>query len=782
MDSALNILATQHPSEKIYIHFDKEYYLAGETIWFKSYLYSDGKPSGMSTILYLQFVDRKGRVIFDNSYPAFGAVAKGNIDLPDTLAQGNYYIRAFTTGMLNYDEAFLYKKNIFVYNRLDISKTATIETRNVSLQFFPESGNLVDGILSVVGFKATDQWGNPVDINGIIKTEDKTTIASFKSFHDGIGKVQFKPQAEKKYFAEVETAAGLRTYPLPDVQASGINLKVHDEKGGKKFQLSRSVKDKVQYDVLMLVAQINNHIVYENEIVFEDYPSVIGHIVTDSLPSGILHFTVFNQAGIPVAERLSFVNNGEYRGNAQIGITKSTAEKRGENKFEINFPNTIQRSCSMAITDIQDVVSGDNDNIWSRFLLTSDLKGYIYNPAWYFTNQSDTSKQALDNLMLTHGWSRFFWRKILSGEFPEKKYQEPGLISFTGIVKDEKNNELVSGGKLNILLEAEDSTSQTQEVPVNTKGQFRLDSLMFIGKANFFYAYIGVNGKQKAAIAIVVEDSLKNVNSFVQQDIAKNSIERTGSYLQNKKDLDIRSRYIQSRLDEIKELEKVTIQAKTNKKPYDVVNEKYTSGVFRTYGKVNLDNINEPANDKSLNVVDYIKNSIQQIEIQNGRFVNRKNFSLISGQKWPIEIFLNNAPATMLELRLLRVDNVALIKFYEAGFVGSGSGAPGGAVAVFTKELFREEEKPDKLNHFEYKGFSVVKEFYNPDYHGADAKRTTVDNRTTLYWNPDVYTDTDMKSIMFNFFNNDFSKKMKIVLEGFDATGKLIHEEKLIGE
>jgi hypothetical protein len=86
------------------------------------------------------------------------------------------------------------------------------------------------------------------------------------------------------------------------------------KKAGKKFQLSRSEKDKAQMQNLLLVAEINNHIVYENEIAFDEYPSVIGHLVTDSLPSGILHFTVFNADGIPLAERLSFVDNGEYRG------------------------------------------------------------------------------------------------------------------------------------------------------------------------------------------------------------------------------------------------------------------------------------------------------------------------------------------------------------------------------------------------------------------------------------------------------------------------------------
>ncbi len=786
-DSALHVLATHHTPEKIYIHYDKDYYVTGETIWFKAYLYSDEKPSGLSTSLYLQFCDNKGHIIYNKQYPAMGAVAKGNIEIPDSLPQGNYYIRAFTAGMLNYDEAFIYKKNIFVFKGSTSSAPGSNESQNVSLQFFPESGNLVDDILTVVGFKATDQWGTPVDVNGIIKTEDGITIASFKSYHDGIGKVPFKPQAGKKYIAEVMTAAGARTYTLPPVFASGINLKIQDEKGGKKFHLSRSEKDKAQFENLLVIAEINNHLVYETEIAFEEYPSVIGHLVTDSLPSGILHFTVFNKDGMPLAERLSFVDNREYRVAADIGITKAGTEKRAENSFEIDFPDAIQRSCSVSVTDLPGAGFTDRENIWSRFLLTSDLKGYVYNPSWYFSplnasGENDSARQALDNLMLTHGWNRFNWIKILNKEFPEKKYSDPGLILLSGSVKDEKTGAPVAGGKLNILLETEDSTSQTYEVNVDANGRFRMDSLLFLGKAKLFYAYTGSNGKPKNALAFADEDPLKKIVSFVPGDIAKNNIERNAASYQNKKEIDTRYQYVRSLLDEEKELERVTIQAKSGKKPFDIVNEKYTTGVFRAPGKVNIDNINEPANDRSISVVDYIKNRVQQIEIQNGRFVNRKNFSLLTGQKWLVGVFLNEEPTDIALLRTLRVQDVALIKFYEAGFIGVGSGSPGGAVAVYTKEKFREDEKPDKLEYFEYNGYSITKEFYNPDYKGADAKHTAPDYRTTLYWNPDIYTDPETKSVKLNFFNNDFSKRYKIVVEGFDAAGKLIHLEKVVGE
>ncbi|HWR32250.1 MAG TPA: hypothetical protein VN451_01890, partial [Chitinophagaceae bacterium] len=139
-DSALNMLSTQFPPERIYIHYDKEYYVAGETIWFKAYLYSDGKPSVLSSTLCIQFIDDKNRNIITQKYPVLGAVAKGNIDLPDSLLEGNYTVRALTPAMLNEEDAFIYKKNIFVIKPHSTTATNIKQLQNLSLLFFPESG------------------------------------------------------------------------------------------------------------------------------------------------------------------------------------------------------------------------------------------------------------------------------------------------------------------------------------------------------------------------------------------------------------------------------------------------------------------------------------------------------------------------------------------------------------------------------------------------------------------------------------------------------------------
>ena len=772
-DSLLAALAEQYPAEKVFIHYDKESYIAGETIWFKAYFLSNGLPSAVSSNFYVRLADDKGHIIAEKRYPVTGASARGDIDLPDSLPQGNYYFTATTAGISTYGEDFIYRKNIYIYNPSVAGKN-TPAPQHIKVQFFPESGNLVDGLLTVVAFKATDAGANPVEVNGVIRNEEGTTIASFKSYHDGIGRVQFKPQLSRKYKAEIEYNGNLHSFNLPEVISSGINLKIQDEPGGITFTVSRSVKDKSNFENITLVGVMNNQVVYETDIMFENYMSVKGHVLTDSLPSGILHFTVFNKDGLPLAERLSFVNNREYVSPGNIVSGKYDSAKRAMNSFDIDFPAPIQRSLSVAVTDASPGSSSENkENIWSALLLSGDLKGYIHNPAWYFERSGDTAALAMDNLMLTHGWVRFNWKDLLMGNLGIKKTNEPYLLSVAGFVNDEQDKQHVSGGKLSIYQENEDSTSQSYEIPVAQDGSFIIDSAAFNGKANFFYVYSNPQGKQKP-VKIHVDPITPGVSL---PDV-------TGSfhfYPDNlNKAVNVQYEWMKNR-DKIKELANVTVESKTAKKPFDVVNEKYTTGVFRAPGKVNLDNINLPANDKSLNVMDWIRNSITHVELQGNRFVSRKNFSLGTGQKWAVGVFIDEAPVDASQLRTLRVDEIALVKYYEAGFVGVGSGSPGGAIAVYTKKKDNNQQA-DKLEYFTNNGYSIVKEFYNPDYSNRENNSQITDRRRTLYWNPDIYTDSETKTVNIRFYNSDVSTKFRVIIEGFDVNGKLVHIEKIMGE
>jgi hypothetical protein len=139
-------------------------------------------------------------------------------------------------------------------------------------------------------------------------------------------------------------------------------------------------------------------------------------------------------------------------------------------------------------------------------------------------------------------------------------------------------------------------------------------------------------------------------------------------------------------------------------------------------------------------------------------------------------------PITVASLKAIRMDEVALIKYYDAGFIGSGTNGSGGTVAIYTKQQNDAPTKDIMLNHTYYHGYSITKEFYSPDYAVPDPKHDAEDSRTTLYWNPDIYLTGETKAYKLHFYNNDFTRKFKIIVEGFSADGKLVHMEKIVGE
>ena len=776
-EKALNQFSATHEIDKIYIQYDKDFYVPGETIWFKAYLFTNQKPDGISHNLWMQLLDKNGNVLTSNRYPVTGAVANGQIQLSETLQQGSYFVRALSTRMMNAGKTDAYKKELVILGK---GGKALKENEPANIQFYPESGSMIDGVLTVVGFKSTGKGGSPVDVTGLIKSEDGTTITSFSSNHDGIGKIQFKPKTGKKYLAEVETTSGIKKFSLPEVQTSGISLKVQDEPGGKKFTLSRGAENSNKFDSITVVAQVNGHVVYEVDIAFENYPSIVGHLLTDSLPSGVLQMTVFDKYGAPVAERLTFVDNNEYQDAGTVAVIKSGMGKREENNFEIQFPTAIQRSLSIAITDYNENQWPDIENIESSLMLSDILKDYVWDAGWYFSNKNEITVKALDNLLLTQKLKDLDWSTIFKNSPVAEKYQEQNFIRITGTVVDEKTKAPLTAGKLSLLLEAGESTRTGFEIPVDASGKFLLDSVYFSGKGKIFYGYTNSKGKSVPALIVPDEDVVSKAASEIPSGFVNTGFIHSLETVKNNSDLENRFLFIQSKMGDTKEVQKATTGSDRKKSPTEDVNDKYTTGVFRGDAKETIDNINFPSADKTMNGVDFVKNRIQQIELSGGGFVNRKNMSINTGRKWAVGIFLNEAPVNLTLLSTVLSKDIVLVKFYEAGFVGVGSGFPGGAVAVYTNEKFIEEKQADPLTSFERNGYSSIKEFFSPDYNNGEVKKLSSDNRTTIYWNPSLFLDANTKTIPIKFYNNDFSKKLKIIVEGLDGNGKLIYIEKVV--
>lgn len=94
-----------------------------------------------------------------------------------------------------------------------------------------------------------------------------------------------------------------------------------------------------------------------------------------------------------------------------------------------------------------------------------------------------------------------------------------------------------------------------------------------------------------------------------------------------------------------------------------------------------------------------------------------------------------------------------------------------------TKKAVTAEElkllfPPDNVLTFNPLGYLKVREFYIPKYSSAASRTAGNDLRTTVYWNPKVFTDKNGKS-SFEFYNGDLKGSYKAIIEGTDINGSL---------
>jgi hypothetical protein len=168
-------------------------------------------------------------------------------------------------------------------------------------------------------------------------------------------------------------------------------------------------------------------------------------------PQALLQLTIFDNNMQPVTERLLFVNNEEYHLAADIHIDTLNLEKRGKNVYQLEMSDTVQASLSLSITEGEGVYDS-SQNIMSQLLLSSDIKGHIHNPAYYFSPEADSAARHLDLVMLTNGWRRFVWNDVLTAKTPSLKYTyDSGYLSLTGKI-DNLSDSKIKKAELMIMV------------------------------------------------------------------------------------------------------------------------------------------------------------------------------------------------------------------------------------------------------------------------------------------------------------------------------------------
>jgi hypothetical protein len=788
VSSGLENWSKSNPSEKVFLHTDKSTYLAGENIWYKAYVTVEGEPTFLSKIVYIDLVDENGKVVDKQMRPLLNGSSAGDIVIPKSLPSGNYAVNAYSLWMLNY-QPFIFRKNIRIYNNDFKPSVPKVQKTDFTVNFFPEGGDLVEGLKSTVAFYATTKQGLPLEITGTIIDQTGKTLASISSIHKGYGKMEITPNPNEALTAVIRANGVEKRFKLPAPKKEGVTLSVNNTNPARTFvQVDRKVADKATYNNVLVVAQMAGKPVYMGMVNFSEDATGMA-IPKKNLPPGIMHITLFDTDSKPLAERLVFVNNYEV---SEFNLTTDSfsLQNRGKNKFKIDLSKYANPSVSIAITDAERSSKlATDENILSSLLLTSDLKGFVYQPGYYFQSKSGDVTEHLDLLMLTHGWRRFKWDDVLNNNVVALKYPVETGISVGGKVTIPQSTKTIAGGHVDIITKGEDSTTILSKAIVNDKGEFLINDLNFKHKATV-YLQGSKNSNQNAKVDVLVNkayiDSLKA--SVYMPTIDLDTFHTMN--IQNDKLYALIAQ--ETEKNKFISLTGVTVTSR-KKSRVDSLNTAYASDLFQ------MGQTLEVTSSHYISIWQFLREQVSGLTVEGDLANPTVSFTRFAGLTIPniggdeeegtnaagaiesngITYYLNEVAVHKDIINTLHASDVAMVKVFK-GPEGAALGMSEGGIAIYTKKGTNNSTRPAEKGFFtENKvGYSVTREFFNPDYSGVPDNSFT-DSRTTLYWNANLKTDKAGHATL-RFYNNDMTKKYKVVIQGIDKNGALIHKEQVI--
>jgi hypothetical protein len=508
--SGLKTLSKDHIIEKAYLHFDKPYYAKGDTMYFKAYVTLGERHdlSKASGILYIDLINPRNAISNSIKIQIIDGVGWGDFALPDSLQKGNYRVRAYTKYMQN-DADYFFDQTIPVgsisNNRVSESSATSAQTAKADIQFFPEGGELVTGLISKVAFKAIGTNGLGVNVKGVILDNANTEISRFSSSHLGMGIFYFEPEEGKTYKAKVSYADGAQnTVDLPKALSKGIVLAVSDtlNKMSVEVRCNKAyLQDNLNKEVNLLlysgglVTSVSTKL--DSRVLSMDLPN-------SKFPSGIVQVTLFSQSGEPLSERLVFVQNPDL---LKLAVTsdKTIYKKREGVQIKVNAKNSSDIASSghfsVSVIDESKVPIDENaeSTILTSLLLTADLKGYVEQANYYFANNTSNSRASLDALMLSQGYRRFNWKQLLSDNNSKFSYLPEKTLRISGI---EKTTAGLPAAKKDILLRVSINNGVLSQ-RTDEEGKFSFNDLVFMDGTSFTLQSSGSSKDKNTAVFAV---------------------------------------------------------------------------------------------------------------------------------------------------------------------------------------------------------------------------------------------------------------------------------------
>lgn len=746
----LDQYASQRLQEKVYVHTDKEFYLAGEICWFKLYVVDAGNHHllDLSKVAYLEWLDKNNKPVLQTKIGLNDGHGHGSIFVPLTIRSGNYKLRAYTSWMKNYGEDWFFEKAITVVNTRGSAESPVVAIPlKYDVTFFPEGGNLVENMSSKVAFRISDQYGRGIDCTGIVTEDDQDTIVRFHPLKFGIGSFTLTPRPGHRYRSTIRLSDGTAiSNLLPTAYKEGMVMTVSEE-GNDHLRVN--VQSTASGSVHLVAHTRRTVKVSQAAVLKEGKADFL--IDKASLGDGISHLTIFDGEKHPMCERLVFKHPS---GQLHMDLTtdKNSYATRQKVSLQINAAAALGRQpgsvdCSMSVFRIDSLQTLPADDIAGYLYLTSDLKGRIESPEYYLHHPED--KTAIDNLMISHGWRRFRWEEVLRHSSPGFRYPP------------EYNGAIITGSVVNTHTgNVAEDVQAFLSVP-GTRTQFATDFSSGDGHVKFelkdFY------GSQE----IIVQTN-PNEDSMYRVDIDNPFLERyTGKLLppftlspgysalltDNSLAVQVVNKYDGPRLKQL-HFPAVDTSAFYYKPDYTYLLDDYTR--FTTMEEVMREYV-------ILMLVEKRRSHfhLPMYDVANSVVFDHDPLILLDG----VPVFDIDKLMTIDPLKVRKLDMI-----HRKYFLGAANFDGIMNWITYKGDLGGYTLDPH-ATVVDYEGLQLEREFYSPSYAEGQAPESHLpDFRNVLYWTPEVAVDREGKG-QVGFYTSDIPGRYVAVVEGLAADG-----------
>ena len=622
-------------------------------------------------------------------------------------------------------------------------------TNDFDVKFFPEGGALINIPHQNVAFKAQGADGFSKEIEGFLFNSKGDTLTNFRSEHNGMGIFTMNPVNNETYYVTVRTNDSItKRFDLPAIEPKGISIAMSHYKQEIRYEIQKTEATEWPQKLFLLA-----HTRGKLAILQPINPKRTFGKMNDSLfTEGITHFMLIDEQGNALSERLIFVP--DHKPNQwQITTDQPTYGKREKVSLQIaakdSEGNPVEGTFSVSITDRKSIQPDSlADNILSNLLLTSDLKGYVEDPAFYFLNQDARTLRSIDYLMMTHGWRRHKMENVLrTPSLNFTNYIEKGqtisgrIMGFFG-ANVKKGPICVLAPKYNIIATTE--TDEKGQFIVNTS--FR-DSTTFLVQARTKKGFAGVDilmDPPQYPVATHKAPYFNGATTFMED------------YLMNTRD-----QYYMEGGMRVYNLKEVTVTAKRERPSSKSI---YTGGINTyTVEEDRLQGYGQTAFDAA--------SRLPSVTITNGSEIHIRNNSepaiiVID------DIVYEDASDILKDIQVSDMSSISLLRGADAVILGPR--ASGGAVVITLKDPRNLPARPAQgIITYTPLGYSESVEFYHPTYDTPEKKNAQrSDFRSTVYWNPELRLDAEGKATT-EYYTPGGTAPEDIIIEGVDKNGKV---------